>query len=55
MEENVSDYEAGVADGGEYGGLSRLPDQVKLALADIREVAREGLSSVTAELAVLRR
>ena len=55
MEENVSDCEAGVVDRGVDGGLSRLPDEVRLVLADIGEVAREGLLalSVTAGLAVL--
>jgi transposase-like protein len=55
MEKNVSDEKARVADHVEDAGLSRLPDEVTLALADIGEVAREGLLalSVTAGLAVL--
>ncbi len=55
MEENVSDEKARVADHVEDTGLSCLPDEVQLALADIGEVAREGLLalSVTAGLAVL--
>ena len=55
MEQNVSDCEAGVADCGVDGDTSRLPGEVRLALADIGEVAREGLLalSVTAGLAVL--
>jgi transposase-like protein len=55
MEQNVSDENADVVDHGENTGLRRLPDEVWLALADIGEVAREGLLalSVTAGLAVL--
>ena len=55
MEQNVSDERADVVDHGENTGLRRLPDEVVLALADIGEVAREGLLalSVTAGLAVL--
>ncbi len=54
MEQNVSD-EAHVVDHVEDTALSRLPDEVALVLADIGEVAREGLLalSVTAGLAVL--
>jgi transposase-like protein len=55
MEQNVSDLESRVVDHVEDTGLSRLPDEVALALVDIGEVAREGLLalSVTAGLAVL--
>ena len=55
MGENVSDETARVVDCVDDAGLSRLPDEVALALADIGEVAREGLLalSVTAGLAVL--
>ncbi len=55
MEQNVSDMETCVVDHVEDTGLSRLPDEVALALTDIGEVAREGLLalSVTAGLAVL--
>ena len=55
MEQNVSDEKARVVEHVEDTGLSRLPDEVQLALADIASVAREGLLalSVTAGLAVL--
>ena len=55
MSRNVSDETARVVDHVDDAGLSRLPDEVLLALADIGEVAREGLLalSVTAGLAVL--
>lgn len=53
MSRNVVD---GVADGGDVDEtVSRLPDEVQVALADIAEVAREGLLalSVSTGLAVL--
>ena len=55
MARNVSDERLSVVDEVDGSELSRLPDEVQLALADIAEIAREGLLalSVTAGLAVL--
>ncbi|MDK1038376.1 MAG: IS256 family transposase [Actinomycetota bacterium] len=55
MRENIPDETARVVDHVDDTGLSCLPDEVVLALADIGEVAREGLLalSVATGLAVL--
>ena len=55
MARNVSEKRLRVVDHVDEAEKSRLPDEVQLALADIGEVAREGLLalSVTAGLAVL--